>query len=97
MDHIFGDDGSSLEQLNEESAPKPKEKVALMEESTIYDDINSKKESLEAITHAQHASDVIEVKMVPDKPKKVAKKVEPVPKKEPKQPKKAEEEPSQVQ
>jgi hypothetical protein len=52
MDHIFGDDGSSLEQLNEESAPKPKEKVALMEESTIYDDINSKKESLEAITHA---------------------------------------------
>ena len=97
MDHIFGDDGSSLEQLNEESASKPKEKVALMEESTIYDDINSKKESLEAITHAQHASDVIEVKMVPDKPKKVAKKVEPVPKKEPKQPKKAEEEPSQVQ
>lgn len=97
MDHIFGDDGSSLDQTSEESAPKPKDKVALMEASTIYDDINSKKESLEAITHAQHASDVIEVKMVPDKPKKVAKKVKPVPKKEPIQPKKVEEEPSQVQ
>lgn len=52
-----------------EETQKPKDKVALMEGSTIYDDINSKKESLEAITHAQHASDVIEVKMVPEKPK----------------------------
>jgi hypothetical protein len=52
MEHIFGDDGSSLDQMSEEPAPKPKDKVALMEGSTIYDDINSKKESLEAITHS---------------------------------------------
>jgi len=38
-----------------------------MDGSTIYNDIKSKKESLEAITHSQHASDVVEVKMVPDK------------------------------
>ena len=60
MEHIFGDDGSSLDQTSEEPESKPKDKVALMEGSSIYDDINSKKESLEAITHAQHASDVIE-------------------------------------
>lgn len=96
MDHIFGDDGSSLDQVAEESSPKPKDKVALMEGSTIYDDINSKKESLEAITHSQHASDVIEVKMVPEKPTKAEKEVKPATKKkEPIQPKKNDEEPVQ--
>lgn len=82
MEHIFGDDGSSLEQMADEEAPKPKDKIALMEGSTIYDDIKSKKESLEAITHSQHASDVVEVKMVPDKPA-VKKEVESAKKKEP--------------
>lgn len=97
MEHIFGDDGSSLDQIAEEDGPKPKDKVDLMQGSTIYDDIKSKKESLEAITHSQHASDVVEVKMVPDKPK--VKKVEKPAskKKEPIQPKKIDDEPSQVQ
>ena len=81
MEHIFGDDGSSLDQTSEEPAPKPKDKVALMEGSTIYDDINSKKESLEAITHSQHASDVVEVKMVTDKPKQTKKEAKPASKK----------------
>jgi hypothetical protein len=29
MEHIFGDDGSSLDQMSEEPAPKPNDKVAL--------------------------------------------------------------------
>lgn len=41
-DHIFGDDGSSLDQLQEEStAPKPKESNLVKEGTTIYDDLTS--------------------------------------------------------